>query len=209
MAGIFLSGFLVTAIIAKKCAVTRTLQPTQEYEHILGGDTVRIPLERFDTFDFTQLQSDRGIKINNYKGVAVCESDTASTPWLVTREDWAPFLQADVANGSLTLCLNRQLLDDYYGGASRVTTEDFVLATVVVPRGMADNFYASSHTLYLDSIKARKVTAMSKDRIVLNDCDIDSLLVPGHAPEELKLANSRIGKVSVDGSPFHTPGEME
>lgn len=173
----------------------------------LAGDSVTVPLGEVNVIDYIESKSPRNIKIKNYKGIAVCESDTARSAWLVTTTDWLPFLGAYVDDKALTISMQRHLLAERYKEHSVISTRNWIIATVVVPRGAVDNFYASSHTLYLDSIRARRITAMVTDRLVINQSRIDSLLLAGKGPRELKYEDSKISWITDSGLDWHRPGQ--
>jgi hypothetical protein len=154
----------------------------------IGGEMTKTPLGTFGAIRFTDIPAD--VKIANYKGLAVCESDTATRPWLMTRAQWQPLIEKTVSDDTLTVSINRPAIADLYG--TRVQTEDFILATVIVPRGKVGSVSAKSHTLYLDSVRARQFTVFAPDRLVLNVCTIGSLRNYADKINELKLDASAV-----------------
>lgn len=154
----------------------------------IGGDVTKTPLGTFGAIRFTETPAD--VKIANYKGLAVCESDTATRPWLMTRAQWQPLIEKTVSDDTLTVSINRPAIADLYG--TRVQTEDFILATVIVPRSKVGSVSAKSHTLYLDSVRATQLSTFAPDRLVLNVCTIDSLHNYADGLNELKLDASAV-----------------
>ena len=200
MIGAIVGGFIAVLSLSRWYMHNTETMPydTAEADYAIpsiGGEVTKTPLPPFDAM----VIGDNGdkVKIANYKGMAVCESDTATRPWLMTRAQWQPLLLSSVADGTLDLRVNREAIADLYG--LRVSTEDYMLATVIVPRGMVNRVSVTGHTLYLDSVRAKTFAVSAPDRLVLNVCTIGSLRNSAGTMDELKLDASTVDMANLRG----------
>lgn len=206
MAGAFLAGLAATIIVVasgvsgsgNKAFHTTIIQTSgiHSEENEIGGETVTKPIAgRFVSVDFTELRPEKRFKINNFKGYAVLESDTARRAWIKAPADWMKVMRIDEKKGILTVETDIKNLTESYG--LYFNSKPYIAATVIVPRGTLQSATTGTRTLYLDSVIAKSFTAVSADRITLNGSSIDTLNCPGRRLSELKLDGSVVGTALV------------
>lgn len=171
-------------------------------KYTLGGENVSISLEPANKVTFDDNTRSRIINICNYKGFAVLESDTARMTTLHTKADWLPFLDCKSDSGALTVKVDYDAMFKEYvdSGKSqvyvRLRSEDFVIATVIMPRGSLHEVAARDKTMYIDSVRADEILSKVDDRLVLNNSHIRNLNSRSKKINELKLDNSTIGEAN-------------
>lgn len=184
MGAAFLAGLAVT--IGTSISVPRPApQP------VIGGEehsfTIQGPVA---TLRFIDTPASPKVKIDNYKGIALTESDTATCATLHTAGGWDRFITTTITpDSTLTVTIDRQAIADLYGSGSsavRVRSEEFVVARVIVPRGTVSHIQAPTHTIYLDSLVTPRLDADVQGRIVFNASAIDTLSLIGKSPREIK-----------------------
>ncbi len=173
--------------------------------YTLGGEQVNIVLEPVHKVAFDDNSHGTIFRIDNYKGFAIQESDTARMTTLHTRAGWKPFLDCSTDSGLLTVKVNynamvREYVDSCMPRRSvRLSSEDFVIATVIMPRGTLREVAANDKSVYLDSVRADEIISMVEDRLVLNNSHIKVLDSRAKKINELKLADSTVGTADFDG----------
>lgn len=191
-------GAIVAGLIAIPGAIGLVMRShvVDVRDYSLGGETrcVKLPgIVHKVTYD-----DSKAWRIDNFKGIAVAESDTARTATLVTTEGWMPYLKCETDSGMLTVKVDydaviREYCDE--NGAkwmTRLRSEDFVAARVIMPRGWLREVYAGNKTLYLDSVKAKEILSKVDDRLVLTNSHLGVLNSRAKKINELKLENSTI-----------------
>lgn len=167
-------------------------------KYTLGGEYVSLPLEGASKVTFDDGNMGWASSVDNYKGFAVLESDTARMTTLRTRTDWVPFLECRTDSGMLTVKVNYDAMVKEYVDSGmprrmvRLRSEDFVIGTLIMPRGSLREVAARDKTLYLDSIKADEIMSKVDDRLVLNNSHIRLLNSRAKRISELKLDNSTV-----------------
>ena len=193
-------GAIVAGLIAIPGAIGLVMRShvVDVIDYSLGGETrcVKLPgIVHKVTYD----DSDAW-RIDNFKGIAVAESDTARTATLVTTEGWMPYLKCETDSGMLTVKVDYDAITREYCGENgvkwmtRLRSEDFVAARVIMPRGWLQEVYAGNKTLYLDSVKAKEILSKVDDRLVLTNSHLGVLNSRAKKINELKLDNSTIGE---------------
>lgn len=165
--------------------------------YTLGGEPRCVTLGEVNKVTY---DDGNGWRIDNFKGIAVAESDTARTATLVTTEGWMPYIKCEVDSGALTVKIDYDAMTREYCGENgakwmtRLKSEDFVPARVIMPRGSLREVYAKNKTLYLDSVNAKEIMSKVDDRLVLNNSHIGALNSRAKKINELKLENSTVGE---------------
>lgn len=200
MLGAFLAGLIgvmvVVASFKRSCIV-------EVEEYTLGGDTVSIPLEPVHKVTFVDNRTSRN-SIQNYRGISVLESDTARGASLLVTEGWLPGIKYSNDSGALTIEIDLDALLKKYNvemcvpgekcNLKILKSENIVIATIVVPRGILKEVAARRKTIYLDSIHADEILSKVDDRLVINNSHINTLNSRAKIMSELKLDNSTIDK---------------
>lgn len=213
MMGAFVGGIIFVALIILICS-SKSSHKYEIYDesdvtgYVIGGARVTRPLPAFNKV--TAIVTDRDdhiLWIDNFKGIAVAESDTVKAPVLVTDTGWMEYLRCDVdSDKCLTVDIDYNKINERYcndstpmrRGSYHIRSENFVIATVVVPRGTVGE--VKSHynsTLYLDSVVSKRFVADVNGRLVLNGCRIDRLDCTGNCLKELKLDGSTVRQARV------------
>lgn len=201
MLGAMVAGLIGTCAVA---LAYRHYCQTINKENVLGGEEVKVGLQDVNKVVFTEKPADSDVRIDirYFKGISVEESDTAKSSTLVTSADWLPLLKCRVDSGILNLTVDYSAIIERYntgdGNIIRCWTENSVIAKVIVPSGTLQEVEARAKTIYLDSVKAKEVISKVSKRLVLNNCDIQSLNGQAYRMDELKLENSKVGEARLN-----------
>ena len=164
-----------------------------EIKGVIDSRPVAVPIPgTIRQVEWRELRNDKRIKIAGLKGYAVEESDTARQVWLRTTRGWLNAMDLQIRSDFLIVNISfdkfAPLLDSHH----TVRTAPFVVATLVVPKGMLRSASVGGRTLYVNMFKAKEFDATSNDRIVLNHSNIDRLNSLGNSLSELKLDFSTV-----------------
>lgn len=198
----------ITAMLMRSSIVDNTVDDS-DYAIIGGGYDVSDKLPAFRKLVFID-DCNYNIKIVNYQGISVVESDTASRPVLHTTSSWHPFIDSKVDNDILTLSIDYDSVAVRYGisyGDSKqrfIESDHYVIATVVIPAGMLREVNAKYSTVYIDSVDMADLLVKVDDRLVLNNSHIGVLNSRSKKINELKLDNSTVdyAKINVVSQKF-------
>lgn len=171
----------------------------------LDGEMCTIPIRAdVDVVVFGQKYDNSNIKVNvkPFKGISIVESDTAAMITVKMNESWAKVLSPRVQGGALQIdydptkivkAFTPEGIDTCYYRFN-VKPDNYIIATVIMPRGKL-KVVAGGNTIYLDSIRSPQISAQIFDRLVLNDCNIDTLRLLMGSVKELKLDRSKVEQV--------------
>lgn len=143
-------------------------------------------------------------KIENFKGIRVTESDTAKMVTIHAAEKWMPLINTHVREGMLRVGISPVQVAEYYAGDSvdvnmiHLRSHDFVVAEVIMPRGKLKRVISRGNTIYVDSVKANVLKVDIVDRLVLNECAINTLDCLNSNMKELKLEDSSVDVAMVN-----------
>lgn len=198
-------GAMVAGLIGV-VAITGTYMRNNMVEvtkHTLGGEKVNIQLEDAHKVIYDDYEHGCVLKIENYKGLAVLESDTARVTTLRASAGCMPYLDCRSDSGELTVKVDYEALVKEYVDSGmprrsvRLVLDDFVIATVIMPRGTLREVAARDKTVYLDSVVADEIKSKVDDRLVLNNSHIKLLNSRAKRIRELKLDNSTVGEADL------------
>lgn len=171
-------------------------------EYTPGGEEVSVPLKPLQRFIFKDNTRGRQVRVYNYKGISVQESDTARMVTLHTTTDWLPYIKWTCDSANLIVNVNFNVvrgkyLNDKQRLSLRLRSKNASIATVIMPRGMLREVVATNKTVYLDSINADEIISLVEDRLVLNNSHINTLNSRARKINELKLDNSTVGNAQL------------
>lgn len=171
---------------------------------LIDGDLVEIPLEKIDTINFSKAERlGEHIALYGFKGIKVSVSDSIHSPLIAMPVDFQKFVDYEVADGCLTINIDVNKVE----GIDTLTvntfrTESYCPLEIVMPEGMLRGIKINnSKTFYIHDLVSRKLTVKSEGRIVLKNCEIDTIVGSGDDFEELKLDDSRVVFADITGSP--------
>lgn len=158
-----------------------------------------------DTILFNEVHNDR---INlKYKGIGLTVSDTAGSVSVAMAEYWRGIIIPQLSGSKLTVEVNCDSLAARLQQAGQlpdfavVKSDTFRLAEIIIPRDAAVPFIKAEcrRTVYVDSLPQGSLTVNVPDRVVLNNCRLNSFVNQAGTFNQLKLDNSFIGRASLNG----------
>lgn len=172
--------------------------------YVMGGETVSLELDSpvHKVIYVNNDTTDGSVKVRGIKGLKVKESSTATAATVDVASDWARYLDCRVDSGVLTVSIDygamrRQYDTDIAKRRAYLTSEDFVIACVNVPKGTLREVGARSGTVYVDSLNTDVLLSKVDDRLVLNYSHIARLESRSKTINELKLEDSTIDKADL------------
>lgn len=171
---------------------------------LIKGNQVTVTLPGFSHADINVATRGGKYMFSNFRGVEIVESDSISTPVMTMREGLKAMTQAKVTGDSLKLNVDPAIVSDttLSHNFTILEVENIHPITIKVPRGMLKSVNNHSEALYMTDFSAPCITAsIGNGRMVMNRCNIDSLVSDSRHINELKLTESTVKVVEMTQAP--------
>ena len=202
MMAAFAAGLVIVITIAVTALASG--EAWKDTSLLIKGKQVTVTLPSFSHADITVYKIGGKYALSGFRGIEIVESDSISAPVMTMREGLKAITQAKVTGDTLALNVDPAMLGDTVTGSNMIMleVENIHPITITVPRGMLKSVDNHSEALYMTGFAAPRLDAsMGSSRMVMNRCDIDSLVSDSRHINELKLTESTINVVEMTDSP--------
>ncbi|MCM1094556.1 MAG: hypothetical protein NC421_11440 [Lachnospiraceae bacterium] len=201
MMAAFAAGLVIVITIAVTALASG--EAWKDTSLLIKGKQVTVTLPSFSHADITVYKTGGKYALSGFRGIEMVESDSISAPVMTMREGLKAITQAKVTGDTLVLNVDPAMLGDT---TSRILmnleVENIHPITITVPRGMLKSVDNRSEALYMTGFAAPRLDAsMGSGRMVMNRCDIDSLVSDSRHINELKLTESTVKVVEMTDAP--------
>lgn len=203
MIGAFFAGLIITITIV--VTILASGKPWSERSLTLKGDIVNIELPKFKYADIQIKSRSEKFILEKFRGIEIIESDTIQEPVMKLREGLNAMTQTVVINDTLKLTVDPGIVCDTLPDSRHamfLTVDNIHPISIFVPKGMLKGFRNNSDAIYLSEISTTRINAsVVNGRVVLDNCDIDSLVSNSRSISEIKLTNSKIRIAALENGP--------
>lgn len=201
MMAAFAAGLVIVITIA--ITVLASGEVWKDSSLLIKGKQVTVTLPSFSHADITVYKTGGKYVLSGFRGIEMVESDSISAPIMTMREGLKTITQANVTGDTLKLNVDPTMESDTASRTlMRLEVENIHPITITVPRGMLKSVNNRSEALYMRDFTAPRITAsIGSGRMVMNRCNIDSLVSDSHLINELKLTESTVKVVDMTDAP--------